>query len=123
MQLPGQIFIRDRNAGLITYDLLGREGKGVALPESDLAVAEGADAVFRALGVQHDGHGKTQTIADTLNGVHHFFMLLVSAVGEVEACNVHARLHHTFKYSFVLAGGADRADNFCFFHIYLPLGR
>ena len=55
-----QSCIADGNDCLVAVDLPRRKGERVAVLQRDLLIFERADAVFRPLGVEHDGDGQLQ---------------------------------------------------------------
>ena len=105
-----------RHTLLIAYDLLRGEGEPVPLPEGDLSLFKGADAVLGALGVQHDGDGKLQLLPHGLDEVNLLLVLGVGAVGKIQPGHIHARQAHGGEGLLVLTGGADGADDFCLAH-------
>ncbi len=110
-QVVGQALVVDGHAGLVAGHVVHAQREHLALLQRDLAVLEGLDAVFRALGVQHDGDGLIQALPHLLDVGDLLGVLLVGAVGEVDAGHVHARLHHRREGLGRLAGGADGADD------------
>ena len=105
----------------IAGDGLGRERERVAAVQLDLPVRERADAVLRALRVEHDGDGQVELRAQLLDPVNAHLVLGVRAVGKVQARDVHAREHHGAQRLLAVAGGANGADDLRFSHIRLPL--
>ena len=108
--------VADGHTVLVTHNLLGGEGESVPLAEGDLPALEGADAVLRALGVQHDGDGQVELLPDLLDEIDLLLLLGMGTVGEVQAGHVNARLTHGRKDLLRLAGRADGTDNLCFSH-------
>ena len=104
----------------IASDGLGRERERVAAVQLDLPVRERADAVLRALRVEHDGDGQVELRAQLLDPVDAHLVLGVRAVGKVQARDVHAREHHGAQRLLAVAGGADGADDLRFSHIPTP---
>ena len=108
--------IADADNRLVALDLPGREGKGVAVLEQDLFVFEGTDAVFRPLGVEHDGDGQAERLADLMDHVKFLLMLLVCAVRKIEPRDVESCLAHLCKDFLRAAGRADGTDDLRFSH-------
>ena len=87
-----------------------------------LMVLEQAGADLGALGVKQDADCHVELGSDAADALDAAVMLLIRAVGEVEAGDVHARLHHFAQRLVVVAGRAHRADNFrAFIHAVLQL--
>ena len=96
--------------------LLGGLGRGDrdlgARRQLDLGVAlEQAGADLGALGVEQDAHGGAELPGDALDALHAHMVLLVAAVAEVEAGDVHARLHHLAQRIVVIARRSHGADD------------
>ena len=103
--------------GLITLYLICSKGKGGAICYSNLAVFKKTGAVFRALGVQHDGDGKIELRTDLLDAVNEHLMGLMGTVGEVEPGDIHARLTHFRQSLLVLAGRTNSTNNLRLSHV------
>ena len=114
LQLGGEIGIGDGDTGGVALNLPSGQGEGASLLQVGLTVLEGADADLGALGVQHDGGGLAQTLADTAEGLDDLAVGLVIPVGEVETGHVHARLEHFGHDLFGAGGGADGTDDLGF---------
>ena len=111
-EVVGQPPVADRDDALVPDHVLpGGEGEVRPVLQRDLPVAEGADAVLRSLGVEHDGDGEIQLFPHGLDHVDLLLVLLVRAVGEVEARHVQARPAHGPEDGGVFARGADGADD------------
>ena len=116
LQIVDEALIGDGHPSLISDDILGGEGKHVAVLERDLFVFESFDAVFRPLGVEHDRNGQLQLLPNPLDQVDFLLVLLVRAVRKIEARDIHARQAHLRQGFLVFAGRPDGADNFRFPH-------
>ena len=92
------------------------DGKGEGGTGGDLylAVLEGADTNLGTLGVQHDGGGLAQTLADTAEGLNDLAVGLVISVGKIQTCHIHACLEHFGHDLFGAGGRADGADDLGF---------
>ena len=107
---------------LVSEYFVGGKGKAVARVQRDAAVAKASYAVFGTLGVKHYRHGQAQLRAGFLYRVHHFFMVGVLAVREIEACNVHSREYHFFQYIDRRTCRSYGAYDLGFFHYrHIPL--
>ena len=115
-QIVDQSLVIDADSGLVALHLVGGEGEGVALPDGDLALLEGADAVLGALGIQHDAQRHPQLAADLLDQVDLLLVLGVGTMGEIQTGHVHAGFDHLGQSLLVFGGRADGADDFCFTH-------
>ena len=67
VEVVDQTGVVDRHARLVAFDVVHRQRKRLALFEHDLAVLERADAVFRALRVQHDRDWEAELLAHALD--------------------------------------------------------
>ena len=105
----------------VALDLFGGEGERITVFQHYASVAEGLDAVFRALGIQHDGDGQIELFAHALDGCDFFGVFFVRTVGKIEARHIHAGESHLREHFFGFAGRADRADNFRLFHRILQI--
>ena len=111
-----QILIGDGADLLGALHIAGGQGEGLAGFQHLGAVLEVLQADLRAFGVQQSSHGLAQLLAQGLEQVQTALVLLVGAVGEVEAGNIHA-VGDQFTQDAVLVGGrAQGADNFRFSH-------
>ncbi len=92
---------------------LGGDGDLVAGVDLDLGVAlEQAGADLGALGVQEDADGLADLLGATTHALDTALVLLVGAVGEVEAGDVHACLEHLANGLVVVTGRAHGANDF-----------
>ena len=82
----------------------------------DGVVFKGADAVLRALCVQQDGNGLLQLLPNLFDQVHFHLLLLMGAMGEIQAGNIHAGLDHAGEDLLIGTGRADGADDLCTLH-------
>lgn len=116
-QLAGQAGVADGDDGLVAlYVLSGREGEFRAVGKLDFSVLKGADAVFGAFGVEHDGDWQAKRLPHLFNHIKLLLVLLVRAVREVQPRDVQARAAHAGKYGGVAAGRADGTYDFCLSH-------
>ena len=116
-QLAGQAGVADGDDGLVAlYVLSGREGEFRAVGKLDISVLKGADAVFGAFGVEHDGDRQAEPLPNLLDHVKLLLVLLVRAVREVQPRDVQARAAHVGKYGGVAADRADGTYDLCFSH-------
>ena len=116
LQILVQILIVDAHQMLVTFHLPGGKGKIIPLCHGDLSCGKGTNPVLRALGIQHDGDGQAQLLANALNQFNLLFVLRIASVGEIQPGDVHACQTHLGQSLFVLAGRANGADNLCFTH-------
>ena len=107
-----QAGVGDGDDALVALDVAGGQGKGLAVLDLDLAVFIGLGPDLRALCVKHDANGQAELCAAGLDLVHTLLMLLVRAVAEVQAGDVHARLHHALEHLVVVGRRAERTDDF-----------
>ena len=68
-----------------------------------------AGADLGAFGVEQDAHGNAQLARDALHALHAHVVLLMAAVGEIEAGDVHAREDHLAQRLFVITSRAHGA--------------
>ena len=120
VEIVGKPGVAHGDDGLVAFDLAGGEGKVVPVLEGDFAVFEGADAVLGALGVEHDGDGQPELGADLLDHVDLFLVLLMGAVGEIQAGDVQALLAHGPEHGGIFTGRADGADDLGLPHGLIP---
>ena len=119
-QLLCKVFIAHGDNRGASLHVAGGKGEKISVVDMDLAVFECAGPVLGSLGVEHDGNGQIQLLADFFDHVDLCQLLFVRAVGKIEAGNVDARLAHGGKNSRVTAGRTDGSDNFCFSHKSVP---
>ena len=89
----------------------GDDGLVARLEVNLLAVLEDAGADLGALGVEQDGHGHANLLGDAANALDAGLVVLVRAVREVEAGDVHAVLDELAQDVLVLSGRAHGADD------------
>ena len=116
----GQALEVHRDAAFVSRHVQGGKCKAAALLQRNAPLRKGADAVLRAFGVQHDGHGQIQTLAHALDALDAFQMLRMGAVGKVQAGDVHAGLAELGQDFLALAGGADGTDDLGLTHSIPP---
>ena len=92
----------------------------VAAVEENRAILKGFDAVFGALGVQHNGDGQIQVGTHLFHQVDAVLVILIGAVGEIQTRHVHTGLAQADHHLFRVGGRADGADNFGFSHSHIP---
>ena len=102
--------------GGVAEPVLGRGLRGdddlVAGVDLDLGVAlEQTGADLGALGVEQDADGLANLGGAATDALDATLVLLVGAVGEVEAGDVHARLDHLANGLVVVTGGTHGANN------------
>ena len=87
-----------------------------------LVILEQAGADLGALGVKQDADRHVELGGDAADALDAVVVLLVRAMGEVEAGDVHACFHHLSQGLVVVAGRSHRADYFrAFIHAVLPV--
>ena len=119
-QIFCQLLIVDGNLFLIAHHIIRGKRERIAIGQQNFLVFKGLDTIFRSLGIQHDGNGKVQLLSDLLNHLNLLLMLLVTAVGKVQSCHIHALLTHLCQDLFAFTGRPDGADNFRLSHISTP---
>ena len=107
--LGGEVQVVKGDVGLVAEPVLGGGLRGhddlVALVNGDLGVIlEQAGADLRTLGVEQDAHGDAELAGDAADALDALVMLLIGAVREVEAGDVHARLDHLAEGLVAVAG-------------------
>ena len=118
MRQAGVIHADDR---LVALDRARCERKGIAVMQLDMPRGKRADAVLRALRIEHDGDRQTKLLAHLLDHVDLGLMLGMGAVRKIQAGHIHARTAHIGKHGRVTAGRADGTDDLCFPHSDNPL--
>ena len=121
-QLLGKAGVADADDGLVTLDLARGKGEGISVLQDNALVFEGTDPVFGAFGIEHDRDREVQLRADLADHVKFLLMLLMCAMGEIQARDVQSGAAH---FGEDLRGAACRAngtDNFRFSHTgsFLP---
>ena len=115
-EIVGQARVAHGDDALVALDVAGGEGEIIPVLEGDFAVLEGADAVLGALGVEHDGDGQAQLRAHGLDHVDLLLVLLMGAVGKIQAGDIQALQAHGLENRWVFAGRSDGADDLGFSH-------
>ena len=77
-----------------------------------LAIDEQAGTDLGALGVEQDADGETEFLGDAADALDAELMLIIRAVREVEAGNVHASLDHLADLVVAVARRTHGADDF-----------
>ena len=116
-----QSCIADGNDRLVAVDLPRRKGERIAVLQHDLLIFERADAVFRPLGVEHDGDGQLQLAPHLADHIKFLLVLLMRSVRKVQARDIESRPAHFRKYLLRAAGRADGTDDLRFSHMKFPL--
>ena len=119
-QVIGKARVAHGHDGLVALHVAGGEGEVRPVGEGDLPLLEGADAVLGTLGVEHDRDGQAQLGAHGLDHVDLLLVLLMGAVGEVQAGHVQALLAHGAENFGIFAGRADGADDLGLSHGAAP---
>ena len=122
LEVIGQPGIADGDVVLVALLLPGGKGEGIPLPDLDLPVFKGADAILRTLGVQHNGNGQAQLLPHALDELDLLTVLLVGAMGKVQPGHIHARLTQAGQ-RLLVTGRADGAYDLCFTHNHSLLCR
>ena len=65
------------------------------------------------LGVHHDGHAQVLFLGDAPHALDVGAMVLMAAVTEVEASDIHACEHHRSQDLVILGGWSHGADDLC----------
>ena len=107
-----QFLVGDGHALFVALHLVSREGEQLAVLQRDTPIFERTHANFRALGVQHCGDRQPQFVADTAYFIVIMLMRFISAVREIEACDIHARFHQRRNQVLLKQVRAHRADDF-----------
>ena len=114
----GQVLVGDGADLLGALHLAGGQGEGLAGFQHLDAVLELLQTDLGTFGVQQSGHGLAQLGAEGLQHIQTALVLLVGAVGKVEAGHVHA-VGDQFAQDAVLIGRrAKGADDLRFSHKY-----
>ena len=113
-----QIWIGDGNFARRAKACARCQANLFALLEENLAVLHVTGTDFRTLGVQQQSNRKIVLLADSLHAVNALLVFLVTAVGKVEACDVHACTRHSAKHFNVVSSRSHCANNLGFSHKY-----
>ena len=111
-----EVLVGDGDLGLVAGHVLGVQHELSPLLQGHGALGKGLDADLRALGVQHGGHRAAQGVPDPLEHIQTGQLLLVVAVGKVEAGAVHAAEDEGLEHLLVVHGGTQGADHFRLSH-------
>ena len=117
LDVVGQVLIGDGDDVLGALHLAGGEGEGLAGLQRLGTVLKILQADLGALGVQQGGDGLVQLLTDGLQSIETALVLLVGAVGKVEAGDVHPVLNQPPQHAFLVGGGAQGADDLGFAHM------
>ena len=122
VHIVGQVLVGDGADLLGALHLAGGQGEGLAGFQHLDAVLELLQADLRALGVQQSGNGLAQLLAQCLQIGQTAAVLLIGAVGKIEAGHVHAVGDQLAQDIPFVGGGAKGADDLRFSHVdYLEL--
>ena len=116
----GQVFIGDAANLPGAGDLPGGEGKVLAGLQVHLSLFKGLQADLWSLGVQQGGHRDVQFFAQVFEHLQPALVVLVGAMGEVEAGHIHAAFHHGLQDFRGVRGRTQGADNFGLSHRAAP---
>ena len=116
----GQIFVADRRALRSSHHFFGRQCEITAFFQHDPASLKVPEADLGSLGVHQCGNRNAHLSAEAYKAFEFFFVLLMSTVGEIKSCHVHAGVDQLTQHLFTLTGRSDCADDFCFAHM-IPL--
>ena len=114
----GQVLVGDGADLLGALHLAGGQGEGLAGFQHLNAVLELLQADLGAFGVQQSSNGLVQLSADSLQHVQTALVLLVGAVGKVEAGHVHAVGDQLAQDAVLIGRRAKGADDLRFSHKY-----
>ena len=113
LHLVGQLLVVEREAlGGADDVVIGGHDAGLAGLQLDLlAVLEQAGAHLGALGVEQDGNRDGELTRELADALDVLAVVLVGAVGEVEARDVHAMQDELAQHLLVLHGGTHGAHD------------
>ena len=120
MDIARQLGIGDGGALRVAHNALGAQRKGLPLHQLHLAVFKRFQADFRALGIQHNGNGQVQLLADGLDAVDVMQMRFVRAMGKVQPGHIHAGEDQLPQDRILLGGRAQRAYDLGFAMDHVP---
>ena len=103
---------------LISDNLVGCKRKIIAVIEKYGTVFKASDAVLGSFCVKHNCKRHVELFSYILQHVNCFQMLGMRSVRKIEPCNIHSRPDHGGQSLLIAACGANRANNFCFSHLY-----
>ena len=103
--------IGDGDLVLVALDLAAGEHEFLTGLQLHLARCQRLGAHLRALGVQQDAHRDALLLAQALDALDARRLLLVAAVGHVQAADVHALVHQPADHLVVVARRTQRADD------------
>ena len=113
----GQIFVGDRRPRRVAQNLVGSKGESLAFLEYDLAALKIAKADLGAFGVKQGSDRKAEFPANTDNPAELGFMFLMSAVGKVESCHIHACRDKLAEHHLTLTRRSYGADDLGLAHL------
>ena len=118
VDILGQVLVGDGADLLGALHLAGGQGEGLTGFQHLNAVLELLQADLGAFGVQQGSNGLVQLSADSLQHVQTALVLLVGAVGKVEAGHVHAVGDQLAQDAVLIGRRAKGADDLRFSHKY-----
>ena len=116
-----EITVADGNLMLVSLHFLGGKGKMISVVYGDAAVFKGADAVFRAFGIQHDRDRQIQLCADFFDGIDTDKVFRMGAVRKVQTRYVHTCPAELYQHLLGFAGRSNGTDDLCLTHGKSPL--
>ena len=113
LDLVGEVLEVEGETLMVADDVVisGDDGLVAGLEVNLLAVLEHAGADLGALGVEHDGDGDAKLGRDLADALDAGTVVIVGAVGEVEAGDVHAGLDELGEDGLVFGGRTHGADD------------
>ena len=120
LHIPIQLLIRDAAARLIAGLIGDPQGEELPFFQLDFAAGKGLQADLRPLGIQQGSHRQAQFLPYCVEAVEPLLLLFVGAVGKIEACHIHAGLHHLAEHRRVVAGRAQGAHDLGLSHSHIP---
>ena len=114
----GQVFVGDGADLLGALHIAGGQGEGLTGFQHLNAVLELLQADLGAFGVQQGSNGLVQLSADSLQHIQTALVLLIGAVGKVEAGHVHAVGDQLAQDAVLIGRRAKGADDLRFSHKY-----
>ena len=104
--------IGDGDLRFVALDVAAGQDELLPRLQGHLVSLERLGAHLRALGIQHDGDRDVLLPAQALDAVDARALLLVGAVGHIQAAYVHARVHQLGDHLLAVAGRAERTHDF-----------
>ena len=104
--------IGDGDLRFVALDVAAGQDELLPRLQGHLVSLERLGAHLRSLGIQHDGDRDVLLPAQALDAVDARALLLVGAVGHIQAAYVHARVHQLGDHLLAVAGRAERTHDF-----------